>query len=248
MNKKREALILESVFEQTEAPVGLSPMEETRRREYEQIRLQLQSLKEVPTDQMSKDRLRDAILNRGLGDRKPNPWRARLAYLAAPAASFAFAFVAILAVRANSHSGEPRIVVDNTTVTPMARIQMPVSTAPTPVESASMTQNSQATNVASESSARLVRRLASRRGEGNRQVRKNEDLGMPENTQLVSMTTASGADNVPPPSEEKLIPVTLGTSGETSNGPIVIMQPAESADQPGNATEVSSGAHTLVGG
>ena len=62
------------------------------------------------------------------------------------------------------------------------------------------------------------------------------------------MSASNNTDTVSSPPEEKLIPVTLGTSGETSNGPIVIMQPAESADKPGNATEVSSGAHTLVGG
>ena len=248
MNKKREALILESVFEQNDIPAGLTPVEEARRREYLLIRERLQALKEVPEDQMSKDRLRDAILNRGLGARKENPWRARLAYLAAPAASFAFAFVAIWIIRANASSGEPRIVVDNSLVTPSpaasAAIEPRLDHAPV----ASTTATLKASPIVEETSTRSIRRFASRRGNGVRQVRRTEDLGMPEANQLVSMTSAGSTDTVEAPPEEKLIPVTLGTSGEPSKGPIVIMQPAENADQPGNATEVSSGAHTLVGG
>lgn len=247
MNKKREALILESVFEQNELPVELSPAEEERRREYQLIRERLQLLKEVPEDQMSKDRLRDAILNRGLGERKQNPWRARLAYLAAPAASFAFAFIAILVVRANSSSGEPRIVVDNALVTPPVVQMTPMNSAPGPVAVASISGSKLGSTV-TESAPRVARRYASRRGNGTRQVRGTDEQVVPTNTQLVSMSAASNTDTVEQTPEEKLIPVTLGTSGETSNGPIVIMQPAESANEPANATEVSSGVHTLVGG
>jgi hypothetical protein len=79
---------------------------------YADMRDGLKSLSEIPEDQFSRDRLRDAILTQGL---KPIPTRVRSNrnWLWMPATASAMGFVLMFSVRMlHSHSGPTNIVVN----------------------------------------------------------------------------------------------------------------------------------------
>lgn len=83
--------------------------------EYRSMRDGLRGLgADVPADQMSKERLRDAILGQGLRPVAPEPARLSLTWLWMPTVACAIAF-GIFTIRNNAPTtGEPMIVMDQT--------------------------------------------------------------------------------------------------------------------------------------
>lgn len=85
---------------------------------YHGMRSELKGLRDVPKDQMSKERLRDAILAQGL---KPQttPAKNPFGWLWMPAAACALAF-GIMVLRGSGTSAPPSVVIDEHSIPDMA--------------------------------------------------------------------------------------------------------------------------------
>jgi hypothetical protein len=253
MRKRTEDKILAAVFEDEHLPVKLSAAEQRRVDEYQQIRMTLQLLKDVPEDQMSKERLRDAILNRGLDTPPPVAPRWRWQVIAMPLASFALAYIGMSVVNsmpATGKGGEARLVTASSD--PIDQLRKPeriVRTIVNPRPNLPMMQPSAAP---SGSLASL------KSSSGSRRKSTAVDGAVKEQSApilLASNETSRPIDSFehrPAPKVEQSTPsletVTLDSNSGAMNGPIVVIEPALSTEEPARATEISSGAHTLVGG
>jgi hypothetical protein len=253
MRKRTEDKILAAVFEDENLPEKLSAAEQRRVDEYQQIRMTLQLLKEVPEDQMSKERLRDAILNRGLDTPPPVAPRWRWQVIAMPLASFALAYIGMSVVNSMptpGKSGEARIVTAVTEpVDLLPKTDRIIRTAVTPEPTQVPIQRSV---VPRDTLASLKSRTGNRR-----KLAVQDSVGKvaPNPMLLASNETSAPIDSVdrnPSTKSEQtgsnLETVTLDSSSGAMNGPIVVIEPAASTEEPARATEISSGAHTLVGG
>ncbi len=95
MNKRLEDRIIELAFEERSesgaAEVAKSPEAAARLLEYRTMRSALGQLRELPEHQLSTERMRQALLHRGLKRRRAFPWQG-LGYLAVAAGFFVCAF------------------------------------------------------------------------------------------------------------------------------------------------------------
>jgi hypothetical protein len=117
MNRKFEDKLVELAFEDLE-PAEATRLEQEARHDpeaaealyaYRELREGLRSLGEVPEDQLSKERLRDAILGRGL---QPTPPRRNWVWAPAAACAMLAAAFLLLVRPGEAPTSEPMFVAD----------------------------------------------------------------------------------------------------------------------------------------
>jgi hypothetical protein len=115
-----------------------NPVVAARLREYEALRFELTRLREVPSDQLSKERLREALLARAIRPEPKRAWNWGYASLAG------FAFCAAAAVVWSTrllHTPEPAVILDaaksaSSTVALRAPRDLPIETPSTAANTA----------------------------------------------------------------------------------------------------------------
>jgi hypothetical protein len=144
MNRKFEDKLVRLAFGETnpressalERKVQSDPEAARKLEEYQSLKIGLNLLTDVPPDQLSKERLRNAILGQGL---KPlpveNPTRWGWAWMPATAFALAFAWIGVRHMAAPGSTPGPRIVMSPSS---LAMNEKPVNTLPAPTAHTSM--------------------------------------------------------------------------------------------------------------
>lgn len=92
MSKKRQDDILNAAFDGTISEIqGLTSEEQAEAQSFAEIKTALKSLKDVPECQLSNERLRNAILDQGVVQRRPFAWTFTMATAACAVISVLFA-------------------------------------------------------------------------------------------------------------------------------------------------------------
>jgi len=150
MNRKLEDLIVRKAFgdltpaeeAQLQAQLDVNPELGRMAETYQHLRNDLRSLSAVPEHQLSNERLRTAILERGLDCPKPaRNW----AWLWMPAAACSLAFGLAYARTLLPNSSNPTVVAMNTDATPIAPLEVPIAKIIKPVRATGVDKAASAT-------------------------------------------------------------------------------------------------------
>jgi hypothetical protein len=258
MNRIHDDVLLRTAFGEA-APEEARRVEEAAQRDPE-VRRRLDSYRvtsgdlariaatSVPDDQLSKERLRDAILGGGL---KPAPKVAWWNWFAAPAAALALGALATIWLHSPSVSPvEPRLVADGSlTDRPTAPIfdARPAPSVPAkPVQKAAVA-TADANSAPPAPKARRRTPAPTRPSPANHGLLAMSDTGEDSGPIVSPVSTPPTVDEDEPTRKEA--PTPAASTARPEPGPIVLMEPP--ATQPDAtvppATEVS-GASVWVGG
>jgi anti-sigma factor RsiW len=217
-----------------------NPVVAARLREYEALRFELTRLREVPSDQLSKERLREALLARAIRPEPKRAWNWGYASLAG------FAFCAAAAVVWSTrllHTPEPAVILDaaksaSSSVALRAPRDLP---SETPSTAANTAVPSTPALVASRTAAPTERssgyRLASRRIKRAKREVVNSDY---DPDVLIGAAKAA-----PKQYQAKVEP---NRQPESVPSIVLIDQGKGSPGEAGKATEVGSPNDVLIGG
>jgi len=244
MNRKFEDKLVQLAFgdmsaeeaARVEAEVKNDPIAAQTLASYRDMRSGFSLMSEVPEDQLSKERLREAILKQGLKP-KPVPRFAFWSYAWMPVAACAFTF-GILVVKNHRASGEPTVYVGSaatnkilggpgiTKVSPtiLAKVNEPSSTTiPHQLTPEDVKLFAEETIVGTDGEPPMNRRghrggyaTAGSRGEG---PRGHREATPPQPLQMVNIVLAGGV-TVPVAVAEKSSPINA-FSNRDSGGPVV---------------------------
>jgi hypothetical protein len=205
-----------------------NPAMSARLREYESLRMGLHQLREVPEDQLSKERLREALLSRALKPERRAFWQP--AWAAVAAATFCVAYGASWLVQQNKDVNPRVVMAEPTTVRAAIELPQPtIRTAMAPVRTVS----------AISPKRKVVRRRKARPA--------MPQYVEPDPTSLVALRTDGSAISHPvnAPDERR------GESfdrGESVPSIVLIDQPKDLGTSGQKATEVGSPNDVLIGG
>lgn len=213
---------------------------------------------DVPDDQLSTDRLRQAILARGLGDRRPVA-RFNWVWMPATAAVLAFGFM-FAKSQFPLGNGAPTVVVDRTTSSPMLSIPKIVTPEP-PARTALVPRNDRrsivsdgASTVVVMNESRTSRARRNTAGMGSRS--RADDVALPggaEDLTFANRASSEGLGLATKPMDfggrDLATMAAPAPSGPASSHTILVIQPeTDSTTGTHRATEVDSTANVIVGG
>jgi|GEM_PF-811566 len=235
---------------------------------FREMRSGLKAMATIPDDQLSKERLRDAILAQGL---RPVPERARpsLGWLWMPVAACTLAFG--LMTFKNRPTGEPVVMIPASTKDLVADARLEPKVTPTPdlptvtskpVEKFDLTREEREASAAATTTNRVEKVVAAtaveeskprkRRVRRARQERKPIviETNLPPVEESIGNSSVAGVvatNSQPKQSDSESTVATLQAPPTT--GPIVLIdaQPDANTGAPA-ATEVGSATNVLVGG
>ncbi len=198
-------------------------------------------LMEIPEDQFSKDRLRNAILMQGL---KPQPEKASpLGWLWMPATAFLLA-AGVMMFNPRSPSGEPMVAVNDTDIPSRVVVIKPPKGFKVNATPKKQPKQEQKTLV--------VRNETPRQSTRNRDVRQDEELAQAE---LNFGTTLPQRNFLVQNDPEARIPAMPAAesrvstdSGSTSAAIVIIEDKRDESTGAYRATEVGTASNVLIGG
>lgn len=254
MNKRLEDRLIQLAFEER-SDAGMQqvadlPEAAARLREYQSIKTALGQLRDLPEHQMSTERLREALLHRGLKRRAAFPWQA-IGYGATATALFVCAFVASRDIR-KLHNPAPQVVADGPSIASLFSYPAQPTVAGTAQGSSQV--------VATQSrSTHWVHRGGDDSG-GSRDVAYNgdtretpisdfvEDRNQPTRTTAPNSTVNAGSPVTGAPSGSAR-PAPVASQPVSMTNAVVLIQPKTDADTGlDTAQEVSASSDVLVGG
>ncbi len=280
MNRKFEDKLVQLAFgdmsaeeaARVEAEAKTDPIAAQTLASYRDMRSGFSLMSDVPEDQLSKERLRDAILAQGLKP-KPVPRFALWSYAWMPVAACAFTF-GILMVRQHGKTSEPMVVMGpsatakafgNTDVT-----KLPNLVAMNPPTAKSVDEKLRSTGEdlvddwgINDSAAQpaVDRSYHGRGGSGTGRSGGRHKRHEPEPQLMANIVLAGGvtvplavSDSAPPASAQNSMnnsqaALKKATAKPSGDGPIILIdqqQDAETGAQ--RATEVGSASNVIVGG
>ena len=244
--------MIQIAFGETEAKDAAESAVNPRLAEYREIRQGLNLLKDVPEDQLSKERLRTAILTRGLSTSRP-PRRVGYSLATMATAACVLAFGIVTFNRMNPAA--PTLVEDPNTMATVASLD------PTLIEPSIGEEVSSALSLALESAATVVadvrataksipalERSSTRTASSSAKRRLNRSIDKTDKSEE-SLVALGGANEEQP--EQLVTSVATNNAPEpvssTPEAPIVLIEP--SPDSAGTrATERETFTNVLVGG
>jgi len=247
MAKKREEELIELVFgdlpqdraDRLHQAIDQDP--ELRRAYdcYQEMREDLASMREVPDDQLSVERLRHAILARGLEERKTR--RLLPSWTWMPASSMALAAV-LVAARGWMPGPDPKYVADTT----LAAAAPPVS-----LEAEVSKPKPPAPAMVAQETAPQVRRSSLRRGTAASRARTQEEPVLVAMNAGAGRTMSAAVEEAPAPME-MAAPVEDPVVSEPpqTDPPAVVLIQDDGSEGMGamRAVEMESLKHVVVGG
>jgi hypothetical protein len=213
---------------------------------YCRMKEELRSLaQDVPADQLSKERLREAILNRGMKDQPPRTAKPTWIWMPAMAAVLAFGFMFVKG-RLPINGNHGPMVVDNSKAKP--EFDVPDLTVPVPANSDSAVVGQRKPGLVIE---KEPARVASNLDSAARHRRKND--GMTNRNQHADLMATVPDLEFPKASEESLAaapltePVTFGEKSEPAPRDVARMGPGSpSPAGPGGKTVAAAPTIILI--
>jgi hypothetical protein len=211
---------------------------------------------DVPPDQLSKERLRDAILAQGLRPQAEPAAAPNRGWLWMPVLAGALAFAVFTLRGGPTHSAAPTVVLNDAKMPPL-NVDLPQPTLPTPGPSTSglVAQTSPKAIVKPE--MKLVRNEAPPRSARRSRVRKTiilqDRIVEPTPPPQEDPKTRIAQNDTPKPPETDPAKTTANPEAtvvaQASPGPIVLIDSSKDAQTgANNATEVGTASNVLVGG
>lgn len=223
-----------------EALIARDPEARRTVEQYGAMRTDFTRLREVPEDQMSRERLRDAILARGLRA-EPEPVKARWGWMWMPAAACALAFAYIVMPRPSAPSSvEPTLMVRNETP---PKIEALPDFAFSTKKQAPAPKTVVVKSVPEEPKPRMRR---ARPAPQPVEFDKNELVAPSLPKEEEKKSSGLVVDNRAPAVEPEKAP-TVDPAATSNNAPIVIVEPSPTTGT-NAAQEVESVSNVLVGG
>lgn len=240
---------------------------------YRQMKSELQSLAEVPADQLSKERLREAILARGLGETKAASRQWNWLWMPAMAAAVAFGVVFLKGSTMPDHSVATTVVMDEPKS--MSWTDLPkFDFSTTPIRSAAVTPSVSVSADVEETPVKKsqptqVRRAHHEAGPTFASATANMSLGALDTMSGHDMPSGIGEALAPAMDKvektDKQVPQPDGPTAAITSSPspissagartieksssIVLIQPEKDQDTGAQrAREVESASNVLVGG
>jgi len=248
MKRNQDDRLIQLAFDEAEVTDATESVADPRLVEYRSIRQGLNLLKEVPEDQFSKERLRNAILTRGLSTSRP-PQRTgfSLATMAAAACALAFGYVTFSRMNApgpvlvEDPAGASIVAFDPDLAMPMAENE------PETTKVAQSTEPEAPVVIDRPVSSRPVRSVRRQERSTNpspvRVATKSAPVRNSESDRSVVLNAAA-TDNAAGMSVEE--PITVASTS-APEAPIVLIEPTPDASGT-RATERETFTNVLVGG